>query len=87
MKSVDTRHWVQQGHVLGPVERQTLSAVVVHHLWDAGEHAAALIQGEAVFFGLSNNDVNAALAGPEESNGEARINPEYHSHTFKTFKC
>lgn len=59
---MDARHWVQQGHVLCAVERQTLSTVVMHHLWDAGEHAAALVQGVAVFFGLGNNDMNAALA-------------------------
>lgn len=62
---MDARHWVQQGHVLGAIERQALSAVVVHHLWDAGEHAAALVQGVAVFFGLGNNDMNAALARSE----------------------
>lgn len=73
-ESVDARHWVQQSHVLGAVERQTLSAVVVHHLWDAGEHAAALVQGVAVFFGLGNNDMNAPLACPESYRGETRIN-------------
>lgn len=73
---MDARHRVQQSHVLGAVERQTLSAVVVHHLWDAGEHAAALVQGVAVFFGLSDNDMNAALARPEfpQRKGETRIN-------------
>lgn len=51
--------------MLSTVERQALSTVVVHHLWDAGEHAAALVQGVAVFFCLGHNDVNAALARPE----------------------
>lgn len=72
LESVDARHWVQQGHVLGAIERQTLSAVMVHHLWDAGEHAAALVQGVAVFFGLGNNDMNATLARPESHTGEER---------------
>lgn len=63
-ESVEARHWVEQGHVFGASERQALSAVMVHHLGDAGKHAAALVQGVAVFFGLSNNDVNAALARP-----------------------
>lgn len=62
---MDARHRVQQSHVLGAVERQALGAVVVHHLWDAGEHAAALVQGVAVLFGLGHDDVNAALARPE----------------------
>lgn len=70
VRSVDARHWVQQRHVLSAVERQTLSAVMVHHLWDAGEHAAALVQGVAVFFGLSHDDVNAALTCPDT--GESR---------------
>ena len=74
VESVDARHWVQQGHVLGAVERQTLSAVMMHHLWDAGEHAAALVQGVAVLFGLGNNDMNAALACPESHTGEGRRN-------------
>lgn len=63
-ESVDAGHRVEQGHVLGPVERQTLSAVMVHHLGDAGEDAAALVQGVAVFFSLSHDDVDAALARP-----------------------
>lgn len=71
-ESVDARHWVQQGHVLGAVERQTLSAVMVHHLWDAGEHTAALVKGVAVFFGLGDNDMNAALARPESHRTEER---------------
>ena len=70
---MDARHRVQQGHVLGPVERQTLSAVMVHHLWDAGEHAAALVQGVAALLGLSNHDVNAALARPEESSPKRNV--------------
>lgn len=79
-KSVDAMHWVHQGHVLGAVERQTLGAVVVHHLWDAGEHAATLVQGVAVFFGLGDNDVNAALACPEENN-EATFNTNTYKFT------
>lgn len=70
--SVDARHWVQQSHVLGAVERQTLGAVMVHHLWDAGENTAALVQGVAVFFSLGDNDMNAALARPESHRGEER---------------
>lgn len=66
---MDARHWVQQSHVLGAVERETLSAVIVHHLWDAGEHTAALVQGVAIFFGLGDNDMNAALARPESYRG------------------
>lgn len=75
---MDARHWVQQSHVLGAVERQTLSAVMVHHLWDAGEHAAALVQGVAVLLGLGNNDMNTALARPESHRGEGGggINPK-----------
>ena len=64
---MDAWHRVQQGHVPGAVERQALGAVVVHHLWDAGEHTAALVQGEAVLFGLGHDDVNAALARPGET--------------------
>lgn len=56
--------------MLSAVERQALSTVVVHHLWDAGEHAAALVQGVAVFFCLGHNDVNAALARPESVSKE-----------------
>lgn len=63
-ESVNARHWVEQGHVFGTVERQTLGAVMVHHLRDAGKHTAALVQGVAVFFSLSDDDVNAALARP-----------------------
>lgn len=63
--------------MLGAVERQTLSAVVVHHLWDAGEHAAALVQGVAVFFGLGDNDMNAALARPESYRRGERIDKNY----------
>lgn len=70
VESVDARHRVQQSHVLGAVERQTLSAVMVHHLWDAGEHAAALVQGVAVVFGLGDDDMNAALTRPESHRGE-----------------
>lgn len=69
VESVDARHWVQQGHVLGAVERQPLGAVVMHHLWDAGEHAAALVQGVAVLLGLGHNDVDAALARPGSHTG------------------
>ena len=76
---MDAWHRVQQGHVVGAVERQALGAVVVHHLWDAGEHTAALVQGEAVLFGLGHDDVNAALAGSESQGdkgmGQMRANP------------
>lgn len=67
---MDARDWVQQGHVLSAGERQTLSAVVVHHLWNAGKYAAALVQGVAVFFGLGNNDVDTTLARPEWHTGD-----------------
>lgn len=67
---MDARHWVEQGHVLGPVERQPLSAVMVHHLRDAGKDAAALVQGVAVFFSLGHDDVDAALARPRSTGGE-----------------
>lgn len=68
--SVQARHRVEQGHVFGPRERQTLSAVMVHHLRDAGEHTAALVQGVAVLFSLSHDDVNAALARPNSPRRE-----------------
>lgn len=55
--------------MLSASERQTLGAVMVHHFRDAGKHAAALVQGVAVFFSLSNDDVNAALARPKEYGG------------------
>lgn len=58
--------------MFGAVERQPLSAVVVHHLRDAGEHAAALVQGVAVLFGLRHDDVNAALACPKSHRGEEK---------------
>lgn len=60
---------MQQGHVLGAVERQALVAVVMHHLRDAGEHAAALVQGVAVLFGLGDDNVDAALARPGSHEG------------------
>lgn len=72
-ESVDARHWVQQGHVLGAIERQPLGAVVMHHLRDAGEHAAALVQGVAVLLGLGHDDVDAALARPGSHTGN--MNP------------
>jgi len=50
--------------VLGVVEGQPLGAVVVHHLGDAGEHAAAPVQRVAALLGLRYDDVNAPLAGP-----------------------
>ena len=56
--------------MFGAVERQSLSTVVVHHLRDAGEHAAALVQGVAVLLGLRHNDMNAALARPESHRRE-----------------
>lgn len=71
-RSVDARHWVQQRHVLSAVEGQPLGAVVMHHLRDAGEHAAALVQGEAVLLGLGHHDVDAALAGPGSHTGGNR---------------
>lgn len=63
-ESVNAGHWVEQGHALGAGERQTPSAVMVHHLRDAGKHTAALVQGVAVPFSLSHDDVDAALARP-----------------------
>lgn len=62
VESVRAWHGVQQGHVLGPIERQPLSAVVVHHLWNAGKHTATLVQRVAILLCLGNNDVNTALA-------------------------
>ena len=50
--------------MLGVVEGQLAGGVVVNHLRDAGEHAAALVQGVAALLGLGNDDVNAPLAGP-----------------------
>lgn len=61
---------MEQGHVFGPGERQALRAVMVHHLWDAGKHTAALVQGVAVSFGLSHDDVNAAVARPKSGRRE-----------------
>lgn len=58
--------------MLGTIERQTLSAVMVHHLRDAGKHTAALVQGVAVFFSLSDDDVNAALARPRRTEEQQR---------------
>lgn len=49
---------------------------MVHHLWDAGEDTATLVQGVAIFFGLGNNDMDAALARPE-SHKEREINQVY----------
>lgn len=57
--------------MFGTSERQTLSAVMVHHLRDAGKHTAALVQGVAVLFSLSHDDVHAALARPN-SQGKRR---------------
>ena len=57
--------------MLGSVERQTLGAVMVDHLRDAGKHTAALVQGVAVPLSLSHDDVNAALARPN-SQGRRR---------------
>lgn len=66
-------HRVQQGHVFCTVERQTLSPIVVHHLRDAGEHTAALVQRVAVLLGLGHDDVNTALARPDsQGEGEGR---------------
>lgn len=77
-ESVDAGHRVQQGHVLGPVERQPLSAVMVHHLRDAGKDAAALVQGVAVFFSLSHDDVDAALARPKSHRREEEEKTEFY---------
>lgn len=74
-ESVDAGHWVQQRHVLSAVERQPLGAVVMHHLRDAGEHAAALVQGEAVLLGLGHHDVDAALARPGSHTEEIYPHP------------
>ena len=72
---------MQQGHVLGAVERQALGAVVVHHLRDAGKHVAALVQGVAVLFSLGNDDVDAAMARPESHRREGQeLNPTIQSY-------
>lgn len=68
---------MQQSHVLSAVERQAAGAVVVHHLWDVGEHAAALVQSVAVLFGLGHNDVDASLARPESRGGQGRREDRY----------
>lgn len=60
--------------MLSAIERQSLSAVVVHHLWDAGEHTATLVQGVAIFFGLGNNNMNTALACPKSHKGHQQRN-------------
>ena len=63
---------ILQSHVFSPSEGQPVRAVVMHYFRDAGEHTAALVQGEALPLaapGLGHNDVHAALAGPaHESN-------------------
>lgn len=56
---------MEQRHVLCSMEWQAPGAVMVYHLWDAGEHTAALVQGEAVLFGLGHDDVNTTLTRPE----------------------
>lgn len=62
-----SRHGVLQGHVLGPIKRQLLGAIVVNNLRNAGKHAAALVQRVAVLFGLSHDDVHTTLAGLESN--------------------
>lgn len=81
-ESVDAGHRVEQGHVLGPIERQTLRAVMVHHLGDAGEDAAALVQGVAVFFSLRHDDVDAALARPNAHSREEEEEEEEKTDRF-----
>lgn len=66
--SVLPGQWVLQGHVLGPCERQSVGAVVMHQFRDAGKDAAALIQRVAqalAAFGLCHDDVHTTLAGPK----------------------
>lgn len=69
--------------MFGTDERQTLRAVMVHHLGDAGKDAAALVQGVAVFFGLSDDDVNATLARPDsQRRGEEEEEEEEKAGSF-----
>lgn len=77
---------MQQGHVLGAIERQPLGAVVMHHLWDAGEHAAALVQGVAILLGLGHNDVDTALARPGSHTGNMTPGDEILSCFLHNFR-
>ena len=64
--SVRPGHRMQQGHVLGSSERQSVCAVVVDQLRDAGEDAATLIQCVAqalAALSLGHNDVHTTLTG------------------------
>lgn len=82
--SGDARHWVEQGHAFGSSERQALGAVMVHHLGDAGKHAAALVQGVGVFLRLSHDDVNAALARPNSQRREGGREEKRSNHTVRS---
>ena len=55
---------MHQGHVIGAGEGQRLAAVVVHHLGDAGESAAALVQRVAALLRLRHDDVHTTLIRP-----------------------
>lgn len=71
-----------QGHVLCSSERQSVCAVVVDQLGDAGEDAATLVQGEAQTLNalsLGHDDVHTALTGPDETYNT-------HTHTKKYLK-
>lgn len=73
--SVRPGHGVLQGHVLCSSEGQSVRAVVVDQLGDAGEDTAALIQCEAQTFSalcLRHNDVHTTLTCPGGT-GENRL--------------
>lgn len=58
-------HWVEQGHVSCPLERQLLTGIIVYHFRDAVEDCARLVQRVLAVFGLSHYDVDASLTSPE----------------------
>lgn len=61
-------HSVLQGHVLRSSERQSVRAVVVDQLRDAGEDTATLIQRVAqalTALSVGDDDVHAALTRPK----------------------
>lgn len=65
-RSVRPGHRMLQGHVRRSSERQSVCAVVVDQLRDAGEDAATLIQREAQTLNalrLGHDDVHTTLAG------------------------
>lgn len=74
--SVQPGHRMLQGHVLRSGERQPVCAVVMDQLWDAGEHTAALVQGEDKALrtlGLGHDDVHAVLTGSDRGQAQCKI--------------